>query len=303
MPEHPTSRSPTPRRVEWPTLALAVVIYGGWIVLTLLHQSIPPLVLALLGGWIIAWQGSLQHETIHGHPTPWRAVNSAIGSPPLSLWLPYGRYRRSHLDHHASEHLTHPDFDPEARYLPARAGRWRRLLAGAQAPLTARLVLGPVFEIATFVAKEALRLASGDREVWRAWAGHAAALGVVWAWLHFACGLDLGKYLLCFVYPGVALSLIRSFAEHRAAGSPGERVAVVERAPILGLLFLNNNLHAAHHAWPDLPWWRLPKRYHERRGEILLANGGLVYAGYGEVLRRYAFRPHDIATHPLAEAA
>jgi fatty acid desaturase len=301
MPEHSTSPSPTPRHVEWPTLALAAVIYGGWLALTLLHHAIPPAALAILGGWTIAWQGSLQHETIHGHPTPWARINAAIGAPPLSLWLPYGRYRRTHLDHHASEHLTHPAFDPEARYLPAEAGRRRRLLAAAQASLSARLVLGPVLEIAAFVATEAHRLARGEAEVWRAWSAHAAAVGAVWAWLHFACGLGLARYLLCFVYPGVALSMIRSFAEHRAAGSPGARVAVVEHAPVLGLLFLNNNLHAVHHAWPELPWWRLPARYRQRRGEILLANEGLVYSGYADVFRRYAFRPHDVATHPLAK--
>ena len=183
------------------------------------------------------------------------------------------------------------------------AGRWRRLLAGVQSPLAARLVLGPVLEIATFVAREIQRLARGEGEVWRAWAAHAATVGVIWAWLHFACGLGLGKYLLCFVYPGVALSLIRSFAEHRAAESPDARVAVVEHAPILGLLFLNNNLHAVHHAWPELPWWKLPGRYRARRSEILSANEGLVYAGYRDVFRRYVFRPHDVATHPLAEAA
>jgi fatty acid desaturase len=75
-------------------------------------------------------------------------------------------------------------------------------------------------------------------------------------------------------------------------------VAVVERAPLMGLLFLNNNLHALHHAQPGLAWHRLPGRYRRNRAAILAANGGLVYAGYREVFARFLLRPHDQTVHP-----
>jgi fatty acid desaturase len=74
---------------------------------------------------------------------------------------------------------------------------------------------------------------------------------------------------------------------------PQHRVAVVERAPILGLLFLHNNLHVAHHDRPGAPWHRLPALYARDRERLLSANGGLVYDGYGEVLRRFLLTPHD----------
>ena len=69
-------------------------------------------------------------------------------------------------------------------------------------------------------------------------------------WLALVCRMSLLDYGLTFLFPGAALTLVGSFAEHRADEIPAHRVAVVERAPVLGLLFLNNNLHALHHARP-----------------------------------------------------
>ena len=290
-------------RVEWPTLLVAGLIYGGWFAITLLHNRFHPIALALAGGWLIAWHGSLQHEAIHGHPTPWRRLNDALAAVPLSLWLPYEIYQRSHLAHHASDHLTHPEHDPEARYLSVHAGALARAAAWLQSTLAGRLVFGPVIEVAAFLAGEAGRTARNEGDSRAVWLRHLAAVGLVWTWLHFACRFDLDAYLLTFVYPGGALTLLRSFAEHRASATPGARVAVVERAPLLGLLFLNNNLHAAHHRWPGAPWWRLPALYRRHRDELVAENGGLVYAGYAEVAARFLLRPHDVTTHPDASEA
>ena len=51
----------------------------------------------------------------------------------------------------------------------------------------------------------------------------------------------------------------------------------------LAPLLLNNNLHAVHHALPQVPWYRLPAEY-ARRDELLRRNGGYRYRSYGEVL-------------------
>jgi fatty acid desaturase len=290
----------TPGRIEWPTVGLAVVIYSVWLAATWASASLPTPILACIGGWIIAWQSSLQHEAIHGHPTPWRRVNHLLAAWPLSLWLPFGRYRNAHLTHHATENLTDPQHDPESRYVAAGAGlghRVARILAAAQASLRGRLVLGPPIEIVRFLAGDLRALARGDRAVSAAWALHLIALLPVLAWLHLVCHLSLGRYLLCFVYPGTALSLLRSYAEHRADAVADRRVAVVERAPVLGLLFLNNNLHAAHHAWPAAPWYLLRPLYRQHRARLLEANGGLVYDGYAEIARRFLLHPHDRIDH------
>jgi fatty acid desaturase len=299
--DEPTAmRSP---RLEVSTLLVAALVHGGWIAATLAAARLPGLATAALGGWLIAWHGSLQHETIHGHPTPWRPANRLLGFAPLSLWLPYARYERLHLAHHATEHLTMPDLDTESRYLPAASGRLRRAASRATATLAGRLLLGPALEIGGFLASEARSLARGEAGVRRAWALHLAGVAAIVAWLVGVCHLSLGHYLAEFVYPGAALSLLRSFAEHRADPEPGRRIAIVERAPILGLLFLNNNLHAVHHAFPRASWRRLPRLYAEHRTALLQANGGLVYRGYAQVFRRFLLRPHDVLVHPLDSAA
>jgi fatty acid desaturase len=288
--------------VEWPTLGLAAVIYGLWAAVTLFHERLPWPLLALLGGWVTAWHGSLQHEIIHGHPTRSRRLNTLIGFAPLSLWLPFEAYRQSHLAHHATEHLTDPAHDPEARYLPASASAIQRWAAKLQATLLGRLFLGPFIEIGGFWRAEVGRVVRGEPGRRALWAGHGLAAALVVGWLTAACHMPLGLYLACFVYPGAALSLLRSYAEHRADPTPQRRVAVVERAPILGLLFLHNNLHAAHHDQPGAPWHRLPGLYARDRERLLNANGGLVYDGYGAVVRRFLLKPHDRAVHPGTQA-
>jgi len=287
--------------VEWPTVLLAVVIYGLWAAATYFHDRLAWPLLALVGGWTIAWHGSLQHEIIHGHPTRSRRVNTLLGFAPLSLWLPFEVYRRSHQAHHATQHLTDPAHDPEARYLPASASWLRRLIAGFQATLLGRLVLGPVIEIGSFLLSEAGLLARGEPGRARLWLLHGLAVTLVIAWLAWVCRMPIWLYGLCFVYPGAALSLLRSFAEHRADPTPQHRVAVVEHAPILGLLFLYNNLHAAHHDRPSAPWHSLPGFYARERERLLRANGGLVYRGYGEILRRFLFKAHDRAVYSASE--
>ncbi len=292
--------APPPRGMEWQTLALAAVIHIGWLAATWWHAALSWWALPIVGGWLIAWHGSLQHETIHGHPTRSRLFNTAIGSAPLALWLPYAVYRRTHIAHHATGAITDPFDDPESRYLsPARGGRGRIACVAAvlEATLLGRLLLGPPITVARFFAGEIARAATTPAEVAREWAPHLLAVAVLLLWLDL-CGLSAGRYVLCFVYPGGAMMLLRSFAEHRAAHVPGHRVALVESRGLLALLFLNNNLHAAHHRAPGVPWYALPAYHRRHRATLLRDNGNLLYAGYGAIVRRFLFRPHDSAVHP-----
>lgn len=298
-------RRSRPRRrraaVEWPTVLLAAAIYGGWSALTFWHAAIPGPLLFAAGGWWIAWHGSLQHETIHGHPTRSAPANWMIGFPPLALWLPYSIYRRTHLLHHRAATVTHPLADPESRYVASGCGPLARAVANAQKTLIARIVLGPLLTVPGFLAAEARRALAGPVRVLGDWLPHLAGVAAVVAWLDY-CELSPGRYLLLFVYPGTALTLLRSFAEHRADPEPARRVAVVEAGGPFALLYLNNNLHAAHHARPALAWYRLPAFYRERRAALLRQNGGLRYGGYGDVARRFLLRAHDRIDFPRGEA-
>lgn len=295
---------PKPRvAVEWPTFALAVAIYAGWGLLTYCHAVLPLVVLLPAAAWIVAWHGALQHEIIHGHPTRWRGVNRALGFVPLSLWIPFARYRMLHLSHHRDERLTDPLDDPESFYWTdedwARLGPASRWLVRAQTLLLGRLVIGPFWSIARFLHSDAQAVRTGDRLLAAIWARHLLGCAVILAWLWSVCGMTPWAYVAIFVYPGTALQLVRSFAEHKAESVVSKRTAIVEGSPVLSLLFLNNNLHAAHHANPTLPWYRLPAWYRANRTALLDGNGELLYKGYMDVFRRFLLAPHDRPAHPL----
>lgn len=297
MRHHALPRS-APARIDWPTIAVATAIYGGWLAVTAWHALLPLPVLALLGGGLVAWQGSLQHETIHGHPTNRRLLNDAIGMPPLSLYLPYAVYRRSHLAHHGCGAITDPAADPESRYHEGHGIAPR--LAAMQATLIGQLLFGPAIVVARFLGGELVRLRRAPIALLRDWLPHLAGVALLIAWLDHV-GLSVGTYLLAFVYPGVALTLLRGYAEHRADLATTAHAAIVERGGVFALLFLNNNLHVAHHERPGLPWYRLPD-YHRAHRARFLAEGGRIYRGYGEVMRRFAFSPHDDLHHPAYRA-
>ncbi|MCB4768786.1 fatty acid desaturase [Ancylobacter sp. Lp-2] len=291
-------------RLEWPTIGLAVLIYGGWLALTWWWEAVPFWMLCAVGGWLVAWQGSLQHEVMHGHPTRSRRINDAVGWPPLSVWLPYPIYRSSHLRHHRDEHLTDPIEDPESVYLRQtdwdRLGGVTRLLLRFNMTLVGRLTLGPFIMIGGFLWTEARAVWRGEGKARRIWARHALGVAGLLAWVVGVCGMPLATYLFGFVYVGAALTRLRSFAEHRFAEEHEERTAIVEKGGLLGLLYLNNNLHVLHHLRPHLPWYRLPAVYRDEREDLVERNGGLVYAGYLDVARRFLLRAHDDPRHPKA---
>ena len=99
-----------------------------------------------------------------------------------------------------------------------------------------------------------------------------------------------------------ALSLVRSFAEHKADSAVERRTAIVEGSRVFGLLFLFNNLHVAHHMRPSLPWYELPSWYARNREALAASNGGLIYRGYRDVFRQYFTRPYQQMIHPHAVA-
>ena len=290
-------------RLEWPTLVLAMVIYAGWLALTWFHASLPFWLLMPLGGWFCAWHASLQHEVIHGHPTAWRRFNHAIGFPPLLLFLPFDAYRISHLRHHFDERLTDPLDDPESFYWTPES--WallsgpKRWMVRAQTTFLGRIVLGPPWVAVRYLLQEFNQLAEGKRLHIRIWLKQTVGVTLVLAWVCGVCGMSIWLYLAAFVYPGTALMLVRSFAEHRAEPDVSARIAIVENAPVLGLLYLYNNLHFIHHGQPGLPWYKIPAAYRLKRAQVLRENGGLVYNSYWDVARRFFLTAHDQPVHPM----
>ena len=292
--------------IEWPTVLLTVAVYATFGLTTWAYQALPWWLLLPLGGYLVALQGSLQHEATHGHPTPWPWLNEALVFPSLWLWMPYRIYRRTHLLHHRDEVLTDPLADPESFYRTpedwARSGRLRRSLAWLLNTLLGRLLLGPAVCALRLFGSALGQLARGERRDLGAWLLHFVAVALVLVWVVGVCGIPLAAYLVFFAYPGTALTLMRSFLEHQAREAPGERSVVVEAGPLLSLLYLNNNLHALHHAEPGLAWYRLPARYRARREALLAGNGGYRFGGYLEIAARYLLRPKEPPVHPLYHA-
>ncbi len=290
-------RRETRRPLETPTLALAAIIHGGWLALTW-GWSATPLWLALpAAAWLLAWHNSLQHEAVHGHPTGRPRIDAVIAGLPLGLWLPFPIYRASHLAHHGTAFLTDPFDDPESYYIAREAwqrmSRGRRWLLRAMQTVLGRLILGPPVVVARLLAGEARLIARGNLRRLGTWALHALLCAAVLAWVIGVCGIPLWLYLAAFVYPGLALTLLRSFIEHRPAAEQVARSALVEAGPVFSLLYLNNNLHALHHAAPQIPWYQLPGIYRETRAALLRRNRGFRYGGYLEVVRRFALRAKD----------
>ena len=305
----PILKTPSKRlRFEPQTLLVAAAIYGGFGLVTWYFHSLPLWVVLPLGALLIAWHGSLQHETIHSHPFSSRRLNALLGGVPLSLFIPYSLYRRTHLWHHrfGGRILTDPLVDPESFYLTqgalAKASAPVRFLYRANTTLLGRLILGPFIATATFLAGPARNLALGQGREWRIWAAHGVAVTAVLLWVVGICKINVFEYIACFVYPGQSLTLLRSFAEHRASADPAHRTAVVETNPLLSLIFLYNNLHVVHHDRPALPWYALPaawRKLQAQGGDAAARTAGMVYArGYLDVIGRYLVRPAIDVEHP-----
>ena len=151
------------------------------------------------------------------------------------------------------------------------------------------MVLGP-FVAAARCWAGLVRDARTARGVWRL-AAHVTAAAAVLA-VVIVAGMPPLLFIAGVAWVGGALTLLRSFAEHRWSPE-GSRSAVVRSGPVMSLLFLNNNLHFTHHERPGEPWYRLPAVHRAIDGDAQASAGAGLYVGYVELARRYAFRSFD----------
>ena len=179
--------TPRPLAVEWPTLTLYFVIMGLFILLTLGHKEVPAWALFLLGGVIVTWYGSFQHEVVHGHPTPWPLVNRLLVIFPLTLWLPFEIFRSTHLLHHRDALLTDPRHDPESFYFLPQD--WRaftaveRWIYKANNTLVGRLLLNPLLSISRLWSQHIADLIKGDFSNLGIILTHCVSVGALVYWI------------------------------------------------------------------------------------------------------------------------
>ena len=274
---------------------MVVAVYGLTVLTVLRHEVLTPWLtipfLSVLG----AWHLSLQHETIHGHPFRRRWINDAIGSIPVTLWIPYFSYKNDHLEHHESD-LTHPGLDNESYYVSpdawASAGRIRRAAYWANRTILFRMFVWTIVSTVTYLWSKIRLMLRGDKQTSFAMATHVAGLVVVVYFVRSVAGMPLWQFALGTTYGGRILNAIRPFPEHKYQAGVETRTAMVMAGPFMSLLMLNNNLHVAHHDEPGVPWYRYNELAHRVNAVERARDAGLLYeGGYAEVFRKFSFKP------------
>lgn len=284
------------------TLALAFTIYSLWLLLTFNHSSIPYPLLFILGGLTVCWHGSLQHETIHGHPFKKEYLNSILAFFPLGIIIPYPIYKELHRKHHQTKNITDPFEDPESFYITQ--SDWTKLNSLSKTiyrfnnTLLGRLLTGPFVTTFQFLKSEIKMILDGNLNHLSHWLLHGLAISILSFWVVTICGISPLSYLLFFVYPGMSLTLLRSFREHRIGVDNQEKSAIIKSNAFFQLLYLNNNFHWVHHNKPGLAWYKIPKTYFGNKNVILAANGGYYLDGYGELFNSYLLKEKDSPLYP-----
>jgi fatty acid desaturase len=290
------------RAIEWPTVILFAATYALWVAGTVLLWPLSPVLAILATGLAIAQLSSLTHEVLHGHPFRSQLLSEALVFPATSMFIPYLRFKDTHLQHHNDPALTDPYDDPESNFFDPAV--WVRLSAPMQTllrfnnTLLGRMLIGPFVGTAAFLANDWRLAKQGDARVILAWALHVPGLALVFAWLWSVGQMPVWAYLLA-VYLGTALLKIRTYLEHRAHEAARARTVIIESRGPLSLLFLNNNFHVVHHMHPAVPWYDLPGIYAARKDHYQRRNEAYVYRNYVEIFRRYLFTAKDPVPHPI----
>jgi fatty acid desaturase len=294
-----------PAVVEWQTILVALSIFSAYGLLTWFHRSVPTWILIPALGYVLTWSGSLQHEIIHGHPTKWPRFNRFIGRFTLDLWSPFEHYRQSHLQHHRDELLTDPRTDAESFYVTpeqwAQKGRATRAVFWFYRTLLGRLLLAPIFTLTGYLREQAAQAikgvgVEGEGCPRKRWLGHLPFVCITVAWLTYV-GFSPYVYM-AVIYLSISGIRLRSFVEHRWMPDGKSKTATVHAAAPFALLFLNNNLHTAHHFDMRAAWYRLPKLSTEINADAIAADGAGLYSGYFDVARRYGVKPFDQPVFP-----
>lgn len=288
--------------IEWPTLALVGGVYFLLALIVGYHALLPWWFILPTGAYLATLHSSLQHEALHGHPTRSRALNEWLVTISPTFWMPYGCYRDTHLQHHNDLHLTDPVHDPESYYLLpdewATSGALKRVLFTINQTLAGRMLIGPAVGTCRFWWQEARAVTAGNTQNLSCWIKFFCVSALTIYVITGVAGMPFWQYYLLVAYPGISMALVRSYCEHQAAEDLGERTIIVEASLFWSLLFLNNNLHIAHHARPALPWYELPAYYRAERAALIKKNNGYLMQGYGEIFRQYFLKPKESIAYP-----
>lgn len=289
------------RSIEWPTLILTLCVYGAYAIgafLVLPMSFVLGLLVMVIAGVL---HSSLTHEVLHGHPFNSALVNALLVFPALIIFIPYLRFKDTHLDHHRDERLTDPYDDPETNFMDPQVWdqlpKWRQSLHLFNNTLLGRMFLGPVLSQIAFMRADLRLILEGDRRVALGWLLHVPSLIMAYVMVVMVADVPIWLWALA-AYLSMAILKIRTYLEHRVHDHPRGRSVVVEDRGLLSFLFLNNNFHSVHHAHPSVPWYALPRLFASKRDRFLAMNDGYHFGCYGEVIRKYAIKRKDPVAHP-----
>jgi len=289
---------PTPSyEFEWPTWLLWGVILVSWAVLVGTYGSIPTWVSTGLLIVLLAWYMSFQHELTHGHPTRNETINRLIGLPPLAVWYPFDTYKTDHLKHHDDARLTEPGVDTESNYITpeqaATMGPVALWLYKSQRTVLGRLFIGPAIVNVSLWTRLVRSLRKGETAELKVWSLHLPLVALLLWMLDQYTHISVWHYCFGIAYPALGLAMLRSLYEHRPGALPAHRTVINEAALPWRLLYLNNNYHVVHHAYPGVQWYKVPALYRADRAAYQERNGGFVLPGYFHLIRNFAFKPID----------
>ncbi|MEH6405353.1 MAG: fatty acid desaturase [Sneathiella sp.] len=284
---------------EWRTLALVISCYLLLSLLILNPFGLPLYLQAIFIIPLITLHSSLQHECIHRHPFASQALNDALIFLPVGILLPYFRFKASHIKHHHNSNITDPYEDPESGYWDSRV--WERRSSLVQKlfeinnTLAGRMLIGPALSIIRFAAMDLMK---GNIKIIATWIFHTFASALILMAVFMWSNMPVWGYLLC-CYAGYSLLTVRTFLEHQADESIRARTVIVEDKGIFGFLFLHNNLHVVHHAYPTVAWYELPKMFEKNRDRFLMMNKGYYFKNYAEIFKQYGFSKKEPVAYPL----
>ena len=285
------------KTAEWLTIILLLLVMAVWLVVTAFHASLPLPVVLVAGAVVVTLHMSLQHEVIHGHPTRSKALNRLLAGPSFCLWLPFERYRKTHLQHHRDEHLTDPLEDPESVYVSpedwVHMPLWRRSLALILNTLSAALFLDHRLSWrSSFGAMQ--RRSPAVIRTWHRPGRHIAAAAPVVIWLTVVAEMSLLVYGLFFVWPRLLCSSARSPTRAASGGGQNGDQDAVRSSDCS----TSTTIFTPSTAMPGLAWYRLPSVWRADPDGWARQTGGFVFQGYGDVAARYLLSPKDHPVHP-----
>ncbi len=238
-------------------------------------------VLLPVQGVLLVFLFTLEHEATHKTPFASEALNEWVGRLcGVVIFLPFEWFRYFHLAHHRWTNI--PGKDPELHDGGEPDGWWSYISYVSGLPywfsMIAQVFRGALGRAAaSYLPSKALpRIVREGRSMLVTYAVALASLLVtdvlLWVWL---VPLLLGQ-------PFLRLYLLAEHGRCPNVVNMFENTRTTFTTALVRFLAWNMPYHAEHHAYPQVPFYKLPE-LHERTAEHL----AVTEAGYGRFTRGY----------------